>query len=262
MSDVMKILKKTSMNNCGECGYPTCMAFSVAVATGTSSLLECPNINEPENACAATVKETATDSETMLLKELRGKTKGIVLSARADDLGAKVVQINGLEALELPYLGDTVRIDARHIETNSGMNVEPRDQILLYNYIFFWGRGSLSGTWVGLESFPNSISKVVTLKKYTEDKLSSHFENSAEGLKESIIKIGGKIKRECHADVCATIFVLPKVPIQINFWNADKEDGFPASVKVLFDSRALDFLDIESLIFASERMAETLCDQL
>jgi len=67
---------------------------------------------------------------------------------------------------------------------------------------------------------------------------------------------------ECHADFCLVVPVLPKVPIQVHFWDADHEDGFPAGVKVLFDRNALQFLDIESLIFAAERMTEKACGQM
>ena len=40
------------------------------------------------------------------------------------------------------------------------------------------------------------------------------------------------------------------------FWDEEKEDNFPAKVKVLFDEKVMDYLDIESLVFACERMAE------
>ncbi|MCW5200548.1 DUF3786 domain-containing protein, partial [Desulfobulbus sp. F4] len=43
-------------------------------------------------------------------------------------------------------------------------------------------------------------------------------------------------------------------------WEADTEDGFAAKVKVLFDHHVLDFLDLESLVFAAERMADRLLE--
>lgn len=42
------------------------------------------------------------------------------------------------------------------------------------------------------------------------------------------------------------------------FWDADTDDGFPAQIKVLFDSTVLDYLDIESLVFLGEKCAERL----
>jgi hypothetical protein len=256
MSDVMQILKQTPMNNCGECGYPACMAFSVAVATGVTLISKCPHVKT--DGVEGTVQPRKPDAETALLKELRKKTENIHLEERAADLGGVITNVEGKEMLELRYLGSRVFINSESIIIDDGREIEPRDQILLYNYIFFWGKGDLSGKWVGLESFPDSISKVVTLKKYTEDKLAAEFDSRAGRLRAEAESLGGSVNSECHADLCLTIPVLPRIPIQIHFWDSDPEDGFDASVKVLFDSRALDFLDIESLIFASERMAELL----
>lgn len=50
---------------------------------------------------------------------------------------------------------------------------DPRDQILLYNYVAFGGGVAPSETWIGMESLPNSISKISTLSTYCEQKLAS-----------------------------------------------------------------------------------------
>ena len=54
---------------------------------------------------------------------------------------------------------------------DNGTVVDPRDQILLYNYIHSGGGRKPDGNWVGMESLPNSISKVKTLATYCEDKI-------------------------------------------------------------------------------------------
>lgn len=40
-------------SNCGECGYPTCMAFAAALSRGKTSMVNCPYLDSP-------VEETAT----------------------------------------------------------------------------------------------------------------------------------------------------------------------------------------------------------
>jgi hypothetical protein len=260
MATVFDILKETRKDNCGKCGFPTCLAFAAAVHSGGAAKSLCPFIESAEEP-ETTVEGPRTDPETALARQLRSKVKDLDLSKRAPGLGGQVVDIGGKKALELHYLGARVFISAEEVFSESGQELETRDQILLYNYLFFGGHGPLSGKWTGLESFPNSISKVVTLKKYTEDKLAQAFRSRPAGLVEACEKIGGKKAEPCYADACITVPVLPRVPIQIHFWDEDREDGFPAKVKVLFDERALDFLDIESLIFASERLAETLTGQ-
>ena len=44
--------------------------------------------------------------------------------------------------------------------------IDPRDQILLYNYVASGGGQAPQGMWVGMESLPNSIAKVRTLAAY------------------------------------------------------------------------------------------------
>ncbi len=260
MSTVLDILKETKKDNCGKCGFPTCLAFAAAVHSGGAARSLCPFIQFHEEG-GSTPEIAKSDPETALVKELRSKVRDLDLAQRAPGLGGQVVEVNGEKVLELNYLGSRVFISSQRVFLDSGRELETRDQILLYNYLFFGGEGPLSGTWQGLESFPNSISKVVTLKRYTEDRLAEAFRSRAADLVEACSRLGGKRVEPCYADACVTVPVLPKVPIQIHFWDEDREEGFPAKVKVLFDERALDFLDIESLIFASERLAETLAER-
>ena len=257
MATVLDILKETKRDNCGRCGFPTCLAFAASVHSGGAKKSLCPFVQadeEPDERDGA----PRSEPETVLAKQLRSKVKSLDLSRRGSGLGGKVVEIDGGKALELDYLGRKIFISGENVSSEHGEELETRDQILLYNYLFFGGEGHLSGRWAGLESFPNSISKVVTLKRYTEDKLADAFKSRVLDLVEGCRKLGGKTVEPCHADACMTVPILPKVPVQVHFWDEDRDDGFPAKVKVLFDERALDFLDIESLIFAAERLAETL----
>ncbi len=259
MVTVLDILKETRKDNCGKCGYPTCLAFAAAVHSAGAEMSLCPFIEISEEA-EKPPETSRADPETALARQLRSKVRDIDLSMRAPGLGGRVVEHDGEKALELEYLGMKVLVSGQDVRELFGRELETRDQILLYNYLFFGGEGPLAGRWTGLESFPNSISKVVTLKKYTEDRLALGFKSRVQDLVDACMRLGGKQVEACYADACLTVPVLPKVPIQVHFWDEDREEGFPAKVKVLFDERALDFLDIESLIFASERMAEILTD--
>lgn len=260
MENIFDILKQTKKNNCGKCGYPTCMAFAAAVHTGAALKSSCPYI-EDHGEVSTTEASLKDDPETALVKELRAKVKGLDLKERAEGLGGQIVETEKGEAICFKYLGKDVFISPETIFFKDGTELETRDQILLYNYLFFGGKGELSGEWVGLESFPNSISKVVTLKRYTEEKLARHFAGRTQDFVAGCVAVGGRQVEECQADACMEIPVLPKVVIRLNFWDEDQDDGFEAEVKALFDKRALDFLDIESLIFAAERLAETIIEE-
>jgi hypothetical protein len=76
-------------------------------------------------------------------------------------------------------------------------------------------------------------------------------------------KINGKSSHDEQAesaDFAAILPVLPHVPLYLIFWDQYLEDGFEARVKILFDQHVMDFLDLESLVFAAERMADRLLD--
>lgn len=254
MKSVLEIVKATPKTNCKACGQISCMAFAVAVMSGNLDISACPYIVTPANDVSSSSE--SFDAETALLKELRGKIQGVNLEMKAAALGAEVIDSSEGILLRLPYLGTGVLISKDSIVSENNMELEPRDQILLYNYIFFASDAPLSGNWVGLEAFPNSISKVVTLRKYTEEKLANAFDGRLNELKAILASMSGVILQECHADLCMQVSILPKVPVQVHFWNSSQEDGFAAQSKVLFDAAAMHFLDIESLVFAAERMAE------
>ena len=44
MTTVFDILKETKKDNCGKCGFPTCLAFAAAVHSGSARKSLCPFI--------------------------------------------------------------------------------------------------------------------------------------------------------------------------------------------------------------------------
>jgi hypothetical protein len=45
------------------------------------------------------------------------------------------------------------------------------------------------------------------------------------------------------------------------FWDHDPDEGYDADAKLLFDETAPEHLDIESLLFLSERIRQLLCGE-
>ncbi len=262
MKSVLEIVKATPKTNCKSCGQISCMAFAVAVMSGKLEISACPYIITTDGAAERPNPSVPLNADTALIRELRAKIREVTLEDRAVALGAEVVHTENGAALKLPYLGINVLISKESIEPENGMELDPRDQILLYNYVFFASDEMLSGNWVGLEAFPNSISKVVTLRRYTEEKLANAFDGRLNELGVILARMSGVMLQECHADLCMQVSILPKVPVQLHFWNSSQEDGFAAQAKVLFDAAAMRFLDIESLVFAAERMAEMCLEEI
>ena len=256
----MDIVRRTPKTNCGECGHASCLAYAAAVVkTGADPTL-CPYINldgmslpdqtscDPENLARA--------RDLALVQHPKNKIAPLSFSEIAVPLGLEVID---QRALRFSYLGQET------ILTKEGMTIagrqpeDPRDQILIYNYIYSRGGRLPDGTWIGMESLPNSISKIKTLAVYCEERLAEHFDRADQKIVVGTCReIGGEAVTDETANYAMEIPVLPRVPQKILYWASEPEDGFGARVKVLFDQNVLDFLDLESLVFSSERLADRL----
>ncbi|WP_417911746.1 DUF3786 domain-containing protein [Candidatus Electronema sp. TJ] len=266
-----QFLRYTPGSNCGECGWPTCLAFAAAVTKAGVPAVRCPHLkreglpqellNGSAAADADSLERGEEERQTVLAAHLRGKMQGLDLRQLAPRIGAAWLA-DTPDLLCFAFLNRLVRLSAAGILLDGTEPADPRDQILLYNYIWFGGAGSYrksDGTWVGMESLPNSISKIRTLAAYCEERLAERFSGRVERLIELCAALGAT-PADQSADAAFVIPALPCVPLLLLFWNAEPEDGFAAKVKVLFDHHVLDFLDLESLVFTAERMADRLLE--
>lgn len=270
MADPFEILLLTPRTNCGACGYPACLAFAAAVARAGEDPGKCPDFKggfkvAPETKVAGPDLALPDERDLSLVRHLQGKISDAEFAAIAVKLGANWDEAQP-DFLVFPYLGSEVRLGKKTVLLAGGAVIDPRDQILLYNYIHSHGGRPLSGEWIGLESLPNSISKVRTLAVYCEDRLAQVFDRqSTESIMEALGQLGaiaGPTDLAGTASIAAIVPVLPMLPQFLLYWEAEPADGFAARVKVLFDRQVLDFLDLESLVFSAERMADRLGELL
>ncbi|MDH5298439.1 MAG: DUF3786 domain-containing protein [Desulfobulbaceae bacterium] len=255
------ILKRTPKTNCGRCGHPTCLAFAAAVAKTGADARRCPFIDLNGLTLAAPeiddLDNLPRQHDLALIEHLQSKIATLEFTAVAAPLGA--LCNDGGISLHFPYLGRKVRVSKQGITMDGAGLVDPRDQILLYNYVHSGGGRPPDQSWIGMESLPNSISKIKTLARYGEDRLANCLAPLPPQSIETIgAALGATIEAAGTADLTMTVPVLPMVPQRIIFWGEEPEDGFAAKVKILFDHHVLDFLDLESLVFSAERMAERI----
>ncbi len=266
----LEFVALTPKSNCGQCGHPTCLAFGVAVTKGGAAATACPFVDiealpaelgrTDTGKGLAAVDRGQEERDMALVTHLKSKIRTLDFSGLAARLGA-VWSAENPDELRFHYLGRPVVLDRLRLEVDGRDLVDPRDQILIYNYVAFGGGNPPDGTWVGMESLPNSISKVRTLSTYCEERLSTRFSGRAPAFEELCQQVGGfPGASEQSADVGMVIPVLPFVPLYVLFWDEEPQDGFEARVKVLFDHRVMDFLDLESLVFAAERLADRLAE--
>ena len=260
-----EFLALTPKSNCGQCGYPTCLAFSVAVTKGGAESKGCPYIDistlPPELMLSRDESEpSARQTDLVLVEHLKEKIGSLDFGPLASQVGAQWSSSSS-DLLTFNYLDYEIRLSKSGISINGYPPDDPRDSILLYNYIYYGGNEEAEPVWVGLESLPNSISKVTTLATYCEKVLARRFSGRAQEL--SIICQTLAVEspdNEQTASVACVIKVLPRIPIYLLFWDEAVEEGFEAKVKVLFDHRVLQCLDLESLVFTAERMAERIVE--
>lgn len=254
-----EILQLTHKNNCGKCGQPTCLAFAAAVVTSNYPPAKCPFI-APEKLQNIKTKSSgmapADEKDLALVTHLKNKIAELDFAKIHQPLGANWNDSEP-DTLRFLYLGQHVSLDSKGVIIDGREPEDPRDLILLYNYIHSCGGREPNGGWVGMESLPNSISKVKTLSVYCEERLARLFtETSEEDLSELIKMLNAKPIETTSATFSIIVPVLPKIPLQVLFWEEEPDDGFEAKVKVLFDQHVMDFLDLESLVFAAERLAD------
>lgn len=264
-----QFLRHTPGSNCAKCGWPTCLAFAAAVTKARVQAADlCPHLQRenlpPEllggdsRAASDTLERGQEERHIALAEHLRSKMQGLDFRSLAPRLGAEWSDEQP-DILSFSFLGRPVTLGTEGIFLNGEQPADPRDQILLCNYMASGGGRKPDGTWAGMESLPNSISKVRTLSAYCEERLAERFSGRAERLAALCAAIGAE-HSEQRADVSLIIPVLPYAPLLLLFWDEAPEDGFKAKAKVLFDHHVLEFLDLESLVFAAERTADRLLE--
>lgn len=260
----LDIVRRTPKTNCGQCGHPTCLAFAAAVAKTGENPSRCPYIDvqglDIGPSAVQTMDDLGRERDLALIEHLKTKIAPLDFAAIAAPLGA-VWRRNRPDALFFRFLGREVEVGRKEVLIERTTPEDHRDQILLYNYISSGGGRPPEYDWVGMESLPNSISKRKTLATYCEDRLAELFKGQPpERLHELGRQFAGVIDKNSSASLALIIPVLPMVPFYLLFWQEEPEDGFPARVKILFDRNVLDFLDLESLVFAAERMADRMAE--
>jgi len=263
----IELYKKLPKTNCGDCGQPSCLAFATQVVGFGQELRDCPHLNEATlEEVARTIEEqrdkgifVKKDNHKITREHLREKIGNHDFEAIAPGLGLTYTTINGMEALEIPYFERSVTMSRTGIVAGGTEELDPWDEVLLYNYIFFSGSKPLSGEWVGLESFPNSLPKRVALEEGCHKRIYQYFAGARPELESACRRLGGiPVLNGHNGDLGFKFTPLPRMPLLLLFWDEDQEEGFEAQAKILFDATALDYLDLEGLTFVAEKLADKL----
>ncbi len=119
-----------------------------------------------------------------------------------------------------------------------------------------------SQKWKGLVEFPNTVSKIKSMVEHVEAPLIERFTGKPDELLAAGKQLGGLDMTDVikSADLALLFRPLPRIPVMLMFWDEDKIDAFETEIKLLFDETITDHLDIESIMFLSERLSQLLCE--
>jgi hypothetical protein len=263
-----ELLPKT---NCGDCGFPACLAFASMVVSEKLPLKNCPHIEpakikfaqEELDAQHAAGKWTKRDMAADALQWSKERAASMRIADLPQRIGGRLKKDGEDDALELPYFTDAIVIRAGEIVKANGDPLNRWEQVFIYNHMAQGGRQQPTGNWKGLVELPNTVSKMKSMKEQVEIPLIERFRGHADQLLAAGKTLGGEIvhDKESGADVGLLFRPLPRIPIMLLFWDEDRSDGFDAEVKLLFDETITEHLDIESIIFLSERLRQLLCGE-
>ena len=259
------VLPKT---NCQKCGFKTCLAFASMVISEKLPLEKCPYLSpEALVACKAELqaqyaagKWTKKDMAQDALEWAKQRSASMNINDMPKRIGGRLVNRDGQPALELPYLNTAILVTGNSITHQDGRPLTRWEQVFIYNHMAQGGSSSPTGNWKGLVEFPNTVSKIKSMKSHVETPLKVAFKGKIQELRKAAAKLGGQDMTEQigSADVALYFQVLPRVPVVLMFWGSEPEDELEAAAKLLFDETIIDHLDIESIMFVSERLQQLL----
>ncbi|QTA78207.1 Fe-S cluster domain-containing protein, DUF3786 [Desulfonema limicola] len=260
------VLPKT---NCKDCGFPTCLAFASMVVSAKLGLKNCPHIAyelvekyqkelDEQHAAGKWIKKDMAQDALVWAKERAASMKIQDLPER---IGGELIGKGEDAALKLPYFNDFILIRNLTITKEQGEALNRWEQVFVYNHMAQGGKSLPTGKWKSLQEFPNTISKIKSMRSHVEEPLVNKFAGHVEELAKASKALGGidMTDKNPSSDLAFYFKVLPRIPVMLMFWDKDMEDSFEAKAKLLFDETIIEHLDIESILFLSERLRQLIC---
>ena len=258
-----KVLPKT---NCKDCGFRTCLAFAGMVVSEKHPLKNCPHINplilqDAQQELDQQYKEgkwLKKDMAQEALEWAKQKSASMKLEDIALRIGGKLTTNKNIDQITLPYFNKNILITKDKIVDDSGNELTKNEQTFVYIHMAQGGVTKPTGNMKSLKEFPNTVSKIVSMRDHVEAPLKKTFISDIKKLKLACKNAGGNDASDQYEspDLAWHFQAFPKIPVILLFW--DEDDGFETDVKLLFDETIIEHLDIESIMFLSEHLADIL----
>jgi hypothetical protein len=195
------------------------------------------------------------------LQWAKERSANMEITALPERLGGRLIPADNGTALELPYFDDVIVIDENRMGRPDGTELSHWEQVFVYNHMAQGGKRRPTGKWKAFREFPNTVSKIKNMVTDVEVPLVERFQGRLADLEAAALSLGGQNVTADFESVDRAIAFrpLPRIPVLLMFWDAAPDDGFEAQVKLLFDETIVVHLDIESIVFLSERLSQMLC---
>ena len=177
-------------------------------------------------------------------------------------IGGRLEKNGEQEQVILPCFNKVLVITKDRVQDDKGLELTRNEQTFVYIHMAQGGSAPPSGNMKSLKEFPNTISKIVSMKDHVEGPLKKQFSSALDRLARACEAFGGQSVKESFdsADLAYQFAAFPRVPVVLLFW--DEKDGFEADAKLLFDETVIQHLDIESIMFLSEHLTKNLMEAL
>lgn len=249
----IEVYKKLPKKNCGKCSVGTCMAFAVHYLRKQIKLSECSELDDSSRAYIENMHLSKPPPEEWKAKRLDDLLKEIAdrdFRGIADHLGVKVEDDSG--SVSVVYMGKKITVSPSGIKDDISLIAK----LLIVLYLKKVGSIPLSGKWVNFRDLKGGGFKAASFQQECEMPIKKMFEEDRGRLIEKLNTICAYRGTGESSDHSFVIPGMPRIPMMVLLWEPD--DEFVADCKVLFDSTATDYLDIESLCYMGEDLVTML----
>jgi hypothetical protein len=255
--DIYKLLPKT---NCGKCGLASCMGFAAKLATNQATIDDCTTMDETaretlRNEVSQELEPRGTVFE-QTLAALQPRVRSLDFSKIASLFGAALI---APDTLAIIFLNQRYVVTKETIMDAAGAEPSPWISILIYNHLCMPDPPAPTGEWITFSSVPASHAEDKAWAGHVEDVIAKHFSGNVDALKAACDTFGGKKSdRNNKHDAAYEFSFFPHYPALLLFDDAIPEEQFPAQCRLLLDSTAPRYLDIESIVVLGEEFAGRL----
>ena len=157
------------------------------------------------------------------------------------------------------FFNRAYRVDAGGVRPLDGGPAGVNHLSLIAHYAMSPGRGEPSGDFMPLGRMTGMVEGRGDFERSTVNAaLGRKFGGEKPALAAAAESIGGRAEGRDQSGGWAWLFrPFPKVPLKLLFYEAD--DEFPADYRLMFDSRATDFMEFEALGFLTGVFVREIC---